>query len=59
MLSALLTSALTVRGCADWTNANVAGPIGWANFLRTPGRVLEMYAEFEVRSLHLLENLGE
>ncbi|CAL8465604.1 g5140 [Coccomyxa elongata] len=46
VLSALLTAALTVRGCADWTAVNVAGPIGWANFFRTPGRGSQMYEEF-------------
>ena len=49
VLGALLTSALTVHGCADWTAANLAGPIGWNNLLKTPGRGSSMYAEFRVR----------
>ncbi|BDA51455.1 probable oleandomycin polyketide synthase, modules 5 and 6 [Coccomyxa sp. Obi] len=47
VLSALLTSALTVPSCADWPAANVAGPIGWANFLKTPGRGSQMYGEYQ------------
>lgn len=50
VLGALLTSALTVHGCADWTAANLAGPIDWTNLLKTPGRGSSMYAEFRVRT---------